>query len=210
MKKWFQFVLILLSVEGYSQFSVDFQSTLVNLIPLKLSNTETKYLDQHINWDTQNQFSLLNLDGSLYKIIQMPPKPDSTSVIEVVNFVSNSLFDNDPSTIEYLVHNDPCDSTLSGLLLLNKENCHLSSNQMNQIDLRPEHRTILAELASLKDLYLTHVLKLQELTGTVKPNLEAMYAVKIGQLFLMTHEPENEFDGWAITIWQRTGRWRRS
>ena len=52
---------------------------------------------------------------------------------------------------------------------------------MNQVDLRPEHRTILAELATLKDLYLTLVLKLQELTDTVKPNLEAMYAVKIGQ-----------------------------
>jgi hypothetical protein len=52
---------------------------------------------------------------------------------------------------------------------------------MNEIDLRPEHRTILAELTALKDLYLTLVLKLQELTDNVKPNLEAIYAVKIGQ-----------------------------
>jgi predicted nucleic acid-binding Zn-ribbon protein len=66
---------------------------------------------------------------------------------------------------------------------------------MNEIDLRPEHRTILAELASLKDLYLTLVLKLQELTDTVKPNLEAMYAVKIGQKELGLLQKQAEVAG---------------
>ncbi|MEI6681763.1 MAG: hypothetical protein WCO44_03995 [Bacteroidota bacterium] len=51
---------------------------------------------------------------------------------------------------------------------------------MNEIDLLPEHRALLAELAAQKDLYLTLVLKLQELADTVKPNLEAMYVEKIG------------------------------
>ncbi|MEI6900773.1 MAG: J domain-containing protein [Bacteroidota bacterium] len=66
---------------------------------------------------------------------------------------------------------------------------------MNEIDLRPEHRTILADLAALKDLYLTLVLKLQELTDTVKPNLEALYAVKIGQKELGLLEKQAEVAG---------------
>lgn len=51
---------------------------------------------------------------------------------------------------------------------------------MDNIDLRTEHRDCMAELTVQKELYLTLVLKLQELTGTIKPNLEALYAVKIG------------------------------
>ncbi|MEI7663663.1 MAG: J domain-containing protein [Bacteroidota bacterium] len=63
---------------------------------------------------------------------------------------------------------------------------------MNEIDLLPEHRACLAELATQKDMYLTLVLKLQELTDSVKPNLEAMYAVKIGskQLELLRKQAE--------------------
>ena len=51
---------------------------------------------------------------------------------------------------------------------------------MNEIDLRSEHRALLADLSVQKELYLTLVLKLQDLTDTVKPNLEAMYVEKIG------------------------------
>ena len=66
---------------------------------------------------------------------------------------------------------------------------------MNEIDLRPEHCTILAELTILKDLYLTLVLKLQELNDTVKPNLEAMYAVKIGEKELGLFQKQAEVAG---------------
>ena len=48
---------------------------------------------------------------------------------------------------------------------------------MNQVDLRPEYRENLNELTAQKDLFLSLVLKLEELKNTVKPNLEAMYAV---------------------------------
>jgi len=106
--------MLFIYFEGYSQIKVDFQTSLVNLTPIKLSNTETKYLDQPGYWTTQNHFTLYNLDGSPYKTIQMPPKPDPSALIEIVDFITNSLFDNDSSNIEYLVHYDPCDSLLSG------------------------------------------------------------------------------------------------
>jgi hypothetical protein len=114
MRKILLFVLIFSCVEGFSQITLDFQTPLVNLTPVKLSDTETRYLDQPYEWGLQDQFSLYNLDGSLYRTIQMPPKPDTAAWIEIVDYVTNSLFDNDPSTIEYLVHYDWCDSTLSG------------------------------------------------------------------------------------------------
>jgi len=66
---------------------------------------------------------------------------------------------------------------------------------MNEIDLRPEHRTILAELATQKDLYLTLILNLQELTDTVKPNLEALYLVKVGNKELELLQKQAEVSG---------------
>ena len=106
--------MLLECLKSYSQFQIDFQTTLINLTPIKLSNNETKYLDQPIYWYTQDHFSLYNLDGSLFKTIQLPPKPDTNAMIEIVDFVTTTLFDNDPSNIEYLIHYDPCDSSLSG------------------------------------------------------------------------------------------------
>ena len=50
---------------------------------------------------------------------------------------------------------------------------------MNEIDLRSEHHACLAELTAHKELYRTLVLHPQDLTDTVKPNLEAKYAVNI-------------------------------
>lgn len=66
---------------------------------------------------------------------------------------------------------------------------------MDTIDLRPEHRAELAELTIQKELYLTLVLKLQELTDTVKPNLEALYAVKIGHKELDLLQKQAEVAG---------------
>jgi hypothetical protein len=114
MKKIFLLIMLISFFEGFSQITFDFQTPMLNLTPIKLSNSETKYLDQPLEWYFQNQFSLYNLDGSLYQTIQMPPKPDTSSIIEIVCYVTNSLFDNDPTNIEYLVHYDWCDSTLSG------------------------------------------------------------------------------------------------
>ena len=71
---------------------------------------------------------------------------------------------------------------------------------MNEIDLRPEHRACIAELAAQKELYLTLVLQLQDLTDTVKPNLEAKYAVKIGIKQLEVLKKQAEVAGLKYTM----------
>ena len=66
---------------------------------------------------------------------------------------------------------------------------------MENLDLRTEHRAVLAEIEVQKELYLTLVLKLEDLTGTVKPNLEALYAVKIGHKELELLQKQAEVAG---------------
>jgi hypothetical protein len=105
MKKLFIIFLVLLSFAGYSQITLDFQSALqYDLYPTKLTDTETKYY----YWDqtslNQNQqFSLYNLDGTLFKTIDMPPKPNPIAFSYSAYYITRTLFDNDPSTIEYLM-----------------------------------------------------------------------------------------------------------
>jgi hypothetical protein len=101
MKKSIFVVLLLLSSVCYSQITLDFQKTNY-LHAFKLNNTETKYLDDH-ELDSQNQFSLLNSDGTLYKTIHLPPQPDSIAFISSIAYISTTLFDSDPATIEYVV-----------------------------------------------------------------------------------------------------------
>jgi len=51
---------------------------------------------------------------------------------------------------------------------------------MTHLDLTPEHRAKAAALKAEKELYISLVLQITELTKTVKPNLEATYLLKIG------------------------------
>jgi hypothetical protein len=101
MKKIGLFLLILCCNPGYSQITLDFQSTLLNLGPIRLSSSETVYLD-YPDWYYVNRFTLYHLDGTLYKTIYLPPKPDSSSYLESLWYISRTLFDNDPSNIEFL------------------------------------------------------------------------------------------------------------
>ncbi len=80
---------------------------------------------------------------------------------------------------------------------------------MNEIDLCSEHRAPLADLSVQKDLYLTLVLKLQELTDTVKPNLEAMYVVKIGYKQLEVLKKQAEVAGLKYTMELMIACWIR-
>jgi len=97
-------ILLLLSVNVYSQITLDFQKPMSDLINVRLSNTETKYVESNFNTiASTNQFSLYNPDGSFFKTIQMPLKPDPSARIYELNYLSKSLFDKDSSTIEYLV-----------------------------------------------------------------------------------------------------------
>lgn len=51
---------------------------------------------------------------------------------------------------------------------------------MKKIDLTPEYRALQLEFQALREIYLTLILKLKDLAETEKPNLEAIYTVKIG------------------------------
>jgi hypothetical protein len=97
--------MVFLSLEGYSQISLDFQTTVWNLYPVSLTNSETKYFENNQwNMNHQNQFSLYNLDGTFYKTIQMAPRPDTLSFFYSIDNITRTLFDNDPSNIEYIVN----------------------------------------------------------------------------------------------------------
>jgi hypothetical protein len=96
--------MLLISIGSFSQISLDFQSQVNGLIYFKLNDSDTKYFENDIvKIDTQNQFSLYNLDGTLYKTISLPPKQDTSTHVQGIYLISESLFDNDPSNIEYLV-----------------------------------------------------------------------------------------------------------
>lgn len=104
MKKLFILVMILLSFGSYSQITLDFQSPLIMLYPTKLSNNETKYYyDDPQGLYQNNAFSLYNLDGSLYKTIQLPSPPNYLVGEYGPFLISRTLFDNDPSNIEYII-----------------------------------------------------------------------------------------------------------
>jgi hypothetical protein len=101
MKKSILVLLLLLSSVCYSQITLDFQNPKF-LSMVRLNNSETKYLDDHESFSL-NQFSLLNTDGTHYKTIHLPAHPDSLEFISGIAYISTTLFDNDPATIEYIV-----------------------------------------------------------------------------------------------------------
>lgn len=104
MKKLLLPFLLLAGLPAVAQLALDFESALANLWPVYLSENDTKYflLDQPTLNDS-SRFSLYNLDGTHYKTIQMPPKPDPGAWSFWPENISRTLFDNDPATIEYAV-----------------------------------------------------------------------------------------------------------
>jgi hypothetical protein len=103
MKKFHLLIALLLCVRGFSQISLDFRTSVSDLTPVKLSNSETKFFEDNPNKiRDMNEFSLYNLDGTIFKTIQLPPKPDTNAGLQVY-YISRTLFDNDPANIEYLI-----------------------------------------------------------------------------------------------------------
>lgn len=76
---------------------------------MRLSDTVTKYSSELYYVDI-TKFTLYNLDGTVYKTLYLPPKPYPSSFIFSIYYISTSLFDNDPNSIEYLVSYG-CDSS---------------------------------------------------------------------------------------------------
>jgi Secretion system C-terminal sorting domain len=100
MKRLFISLILLMSTQVYSQITLDFQTSSL-MFYFKLNNTETKYFNYDISLiNSTHQLLLYNLDGSLYKTLQLPSIPNS--VVVRIDWISESLFDNNPSNIEYL------------------------------------------------------------------------------------------------------------
>ena len=127
-------MMVLLSIDGYSQISVNFNTSVFMLYEFKLNNSETKYFGADLALiNASNQFLLYNLDGSLYKTIQMPQKPATSAYISGVYCITESLFDNDPSNIEYLVcYNwDSTSSCQYNLVKVIREDGTILLNELN-------------------------------------------------------------------------------
>ena len=104
MKHSFLLFILLLSIEGFPQITLDFQTSVYGMIPIKITNSRTKYFATDFDKiNIENKFYLYNLDGSVYKTIQMPVKPDPSATIYSIYAISESLFDNDTSQVKYLV-----------------------------------------------------------------------------------------------------------
>lgn len=97
-------MMLFISIPAFTQITLDFETPLGNLNPVNLSENETKYYlrDQQTLHDSL-QFSLYNLDGTLFKTIHLPPAPVQQAGSGEPCYISRTLFDNDPATIEYAV-----------------------------------------------------------------------------------------------------------
>ncbi|HOZ88423.1 MAG TPA: T9SS type A sorting domain-containing protein, partial [Bacteroidia bacterium] len=90
------------------QLQLELQSSTSIYAPVKLSNSGYKYyqLDATYSWtvmEQSGQFKLYNLDGTLFKTFALPPKPSTNASIYAIFYVSETLFDTDPSNIEYML-----------------------------------------------------------------------------------------------------------
>jgi hypothetical protein len=100
MKKTLFFVFLVISINGLAQITLDFQTN-HSLFYFNLNSNETKYFYYYVpTINSTNQLPIYNLDGSIFKTIQIPSHPNS--YITGIEWISESLFDNDPSNIEYL------------------------------------------------------------------------------------------------------------
>ncbi len=96
--------MLIFSSGGYAQITLDYQTFNADWSYFKLNDFKTVYWFPNITEiNSQHQFSLYNIDGTLYKTIQLPADPDTTAYVESIGNVSESLFDNDPTNIEYIM-----------------------------------------------------------------------------------------------------------
>jgi hypothetical protein len=102
MKTIFFILFLSLCFRVSSQITEDFQATGYYFY-FKLNDAESKFWKRDVqSADTTYQFQLYNLDGSLYKTVQMPQYQNSSLI--TIEWISTSLFDNDPATLEYLAY----------------------------------------------------------------------------------------------------------
>jgi hypothetical protein len=98
------FFLLFIGNHLFSQITCDF--TLPSqgfLTPVYLTPTTSKYMMQDTSWNNPTHFTLYNLDGSYFKTINFPQKPNNSATVSYPFFISTSLFDNDSTTIEFML-----------------------------------------------------------------------------------------------------------
>lgn len=89
-----------------AQIELEFSHTSFIYAPVKLSKSGWKYIDQN-QLNGANQILLLNLDGSLFKELTLPAPYNGVNPI-VTFYMSETLFDQDSTNIEYmLIYGNP-------------------------------------------------------------------------------------------------------
>ncbi|MFK7922704.1 MAG: hypothetical protein AB8H47_12145 [Bacteroidia bacterium] len=68
--------------------------------PIELAHSGNKYLD--LSGLTRQEIKILNTDGSLFRLISLPTDPEHT-LSKQINAISETLFDQDASTIEFII-----------------------------------------------------------------------------------------------------------
>lgn len=101
-KKFFISLIILssLTIHSFTQITFEFEHTKWILGPVNLSYSGWKYVD--LSNLENNEIKLLNLDNTLFKDLILPPKISNTAPSNVF-YISETLFDTDPTTIEYFL-----------------------------------------------------------------------------------------------------------
>jgi hypothetical protein len=152
-----------MGIESYPQITLDFQSPDYLCLYIKLNNNKSKYMTWDIaKFNAENKVQLFNEDGTLYKELHFPPKPDPSATVQSIGYITESLFDNDPSNIEFMLYYEFLDSTSIG-------GCR-------RVDIVREDGTILlSELNAVGDGWITF-----DITSTVYntddgPKLRLLY-----------------------------------
>lgn len=108
------------------------------LIPIFLTENNFKYLVNDFDENnTLNQFTLLNPDGSFYKSVSLPPKPDNSALTSGPFCITSTLFDTDSNNFEYMV-TYRWDSAYSGeskYTMVVREDGTVLLNEMNAYDI---------------------------------------------------------------------------
>lgn len=105
----FLFIIMQLSLYTYAQLTLELTAPDGLYAPVELSNSGTKYIDitygsnGYWNIDSTRQLILRNLDGTIFKTMTIPQKPNPSATVLAVFYVSESLFDMDSTTIEYMI-----------------------------------------------------------------------------------------------------------
>ncbi len=141
MKKIILVSILMISIKGYSQISLDFQTPITHLQTVRLSNTVTKYTRNFNFIYNLTDFLLYNLDGTVYKTITLPPQPPSCNYVNYISYISQSLFDNDITNIEYLITYSMDSAGFpyyqvqivreDGTILLNEQNAYVNYGPSN-------------------------------------------------------------------------------